>query len=125
MNKQSQYNVPKTLIKDVGTGEDTLGLIGKQIRLTHVPALHPLMEVLGITIPYYEGAVGTVVHVAENGDYWADFGDDENVQLQGPKDDQRRLWDFAAADGDGLGYEDDHVTYEVLGESPEVAKEAA
>ena len=114
MSNKPQYIVPASLIEELGTGTDTLGLIGKKIRITHVPKLGELAALLGLEAPYYEGAEGTVVHVTADGDYWADFGEDPNVRLQGPEDDQRRLWDFGNADGRPRGNEDDPVTYEVL-----------
>ena len=120
--QQPQHNVPATLIEDLGTGEDVLGLLGKRIRITNVPAVDPLVEAIFGGCPYDKGAIGTVVHVTEDGNYWADFGDDENVRLQGPEGEQRRLWDFTSVDGP-FGPEDDPVAYVVLGEADQ--KEAA
>lgn len=124
MSNKSQYTVPASLIEELGTGTDTLGLIGKKIRITHVPTLNAIAALLRIEAPYYEGAVGTVVHVTEDGDYWADFGDDPGVKLQGPVGEQRRLWDFGNADGRPWGSEDDPVTYEVVDEASDEAQAA-
>lgn len=79
MTKQQQFSVPAQLIAQFGTGEDTLGLIGKRIRVTDTfpPKAHPCRILFDINL--YGGAEGMVIHVSENGDIWADFGDDEYI----------------------------------------------
>lgn len=101
-NKQ---NVPASLIEQVGTGEDTYGMVGKRIRIIDgPPAGHPLTFIFGLL---YEGAEGTIIHVSEDGELWADFGDDEDVLPAG--EEQVRVH--------GIGNQDeseDEKVYEVL-----------
>lgn len=77
-----QLNVPAQLIEELGTGEDTIGIIGKRIRVTNgVDADHPMRFLVGVLT--YDGAEGTVVHVTEDGSIFADFGDDEDIPKVG------------------------------------------
>lgn len=78
MSNQQQLNVPALLIEQLGTGEDTIGIIGKRIRVTNgAPKEDFLRRIFGINV--YDGAEGTVIHVSEDGSIFADFGDDEYI----------------------------------------------
>lgn len=84
---------PASLIAERGTGEDVLGLIGKRVRVTKGayddldPGLLAIFGALngGIPEPLPIGAEGTVVHITDDGIYYADFGDDERVPKNGPE----------------------------------------
>lgn len=81
----NQTNAPASLIEQLGTGEDTHGLIGKRVRITNgVEKGNFLALVLGIY--GYDGAEATVVHVTEDGSIFADFGDDDGVPQVGPEE---------------------------------------
>jgi hypothetical protein len=83
MTQAQQYNVPQSLIDQEGTGEDTKGYIGRKVRFIADPladAPEFLKSLLGLPdTSNIVGAEGVIVHIAESGDIFADFGDDERV----------------------------------------------
>lgn len=103
--------VPASLIEYAGTGVDSLGILGKRVRITAYPDLNPLLLLLSgcDKAPIAVGAEGTVVHIGGDGAIWADFGDDERVLKQGPE--QVRVWDIGSVEdtdsysAEGIGYE--------------------
>ena len=77
-------NVPASLIEQLGTGEDTLGLVGKRIRMTKDPAegLSPIVQLITGLSSLPVGSEATVIHVDGDGHYWADFGDTEEREFE-------------------------------------------
>lgn len=103
-NKQQELKVPAGLVEELGTGEDTLGLVGKRIRIVDpgngfLDAPMPLRFLFGIPA-VNPGAVGTVIHVDAEGHYWADFGDDENAEPFLCQDGEVNIHDIASVDAD-------------------------
>ena len=99
--QQPQFNVPTSLIEALGTGEDTIGIVGKRIRVIQDSEVHPLARLFGLpTEPaLHTGAEGTVIHVDSNGVIWADFGNDERITPRDiPEGGQRRLQDVGNVD---------------------------
>lgn len=91
--QQRTIFVPASLIEAMGTGPDTDGLIGKQVRLSRDPFAHvdPLLRLISGAPNVPVGAVGTVAHIDAEGQLWVDFGDNEDVRLSGPEGDQARI----------------------------------
>ncbi|QDB70984.1 hypothetical protein bb8_p09 [Bordetella phage vB_BbrP_BB8] len=85
-NSQTLLHVP-SLIEQVGTGEDTHGLIGKTVRVVYDPmeGTPEVLRQLFNAPPDLTGETGTVFHISEEGEVWADFGDNPLVQPTGPE----------------------------------------
>lgn len=76
--QQRTIAVPAQLIEELGTGVDTIGIIGKRVRVTNGAGKEDFMRFI-FGIGTYDGAEGTVIHVSEDGSIFADFGDDEAI----------------------------------------------
>lgn len=100
MSKQQQFNVPALLIEQCGTGEDTIGIIGKKVRIPQDYPVNPLAAIfLGQTEPLVRaGAEGVVIHVDEDGVIYADFGDDERADVRETPDGNCRIYDIGNVD---------------------------
>jgi len=91
MQQQFNTEVPAKLIEAVGTYSDAAvvaELVGKKVRYTDGPSKEQALDLADLPAPLrlimlnhpgYKGAEGQVIHIGENGNIWADFGDDEGV----------------------------------------------
>lgn len=110
MSKQIQaraVQVPPALIEARGVYAGETDLIGKAIRITKEPQVHPLARLLGMATesPLRVGAEGTVVHVSADGLIWADFGDDERADVRNGPDGPVRIYDVGHVDGESERYD--------------------
>lgn len=105
MSNNQQLKVPALLIEQCGTGEDTIGIIGKRIRIVQEPGINPLAElVFGPQPTFRLGAEGMVIHVDAEGAIWVDFGDDERADIRHAPDGEVRIFDVGNVDPDNKDF---------------------
>lgn len=102
MSKTKKIVVPASLIAEVGTGEDTHGVIGKRVRLVRDTAdgIPDVVRMLFNLPSIPVGTEATAIHVSENDEVWADFGDNEDVPLTGPEGERARIYGLGPVGGD-------------------------
>ena len=119
MSNNVHATAPKSLVEQVGIFAGETDWVGKKIRITSTPRVDPVLAAI-FGAPFYVGAEGTIVLVDDEGDVWADFGDDEKCMAQGPED--ARVHSFTRIN-DASAYGD--VAYEVIDDEKIIAAPSA
>lgn len=113
----NQHNAPKGLIEARGVYAGQTDLVGKKIRITSIPEVDPIVMRMMGGLPFNVGCEGTIILADAEGALWADFGDDERVQKQGPE--QVRIQSVGDVDPDRVPA---GLSFDVIDGETEVAK---